>query len=65
MTRSRIAAAFVAGSIVLSGVAVACDSEDEADVREGVEDVQETGEDVGQEVEDAVDDEVDTDGKDD
>jgi hypothetical protein len=65
MKKNRIAAALLTGSVLLSGGMVACDREDAADVREGIEDVKETGEEVGKDVEDAVDEEVDTDGKDD
>lgn len=43
----------------------ACDREDEADVREGVNQVEEGAEDVGNEIEQEVDDNVDTDGNDD
>jgi hypothetical protein len=65
MERNRIAAALLSATLLLSGGMVACDREDEADIREGVEDAKKTGEKVGEEIEDAVDDEVDTDGKDD
>ncbi|MQA99187.1 MAG: hypothetical protein GEU78_02660 [Actinobacteria bacterium] len=65
MQRNRIAAALLSTTLLLSGGMVACDREDEADIREGVEDAKETGKKVGDKVEDAVDDAVDTDGKDD
>jgi hypothetical protein len=65
MTRNRVTAALLSGALLLSGGMVACDREDEADIREGVEDVKETGEEIGRDVEEAVDEEVDTDGKDD
>lgn len=65
MERNRAVAVLLTGVLLLGGGITACDREDEADVREGVEDVRDTGEKVGREVEDAVDDEVDTDGKDD
>lgn len=65
MYRNRIVAAALVGSLALGGGLVACDREDEADIREGVNQVEEGAEDIGNEVEDAVDGEVDTDGKDD
>jgi hypothetical protein len=65
MMKRRMAAVALSGSLLLSGGMIACDAEDERDLREGVNDVKETGEEVGKDVEDAVDEEVDTDGKDD
>jgi len=64
MDGRRITAVSLAALLSLGGSMIACDREDEADIREGVEDVQDAGEDVGKEVEDAVD-EADTDGQDD
>ena len=65
MDRSRIAAAGLVTSLVLGGGLVACDREDKADVREGVNQVEKAGKDAAEDVENAVDDNVDTDGKDD
>ncbi len=53
MTMHRVPSLLLVGVLALSPL-VACDKEDKADVREGVNDV-----------EDVIDDEVDTDGKDD
>lgn len=51
--------------LALSLGLTACDKEDEADIREGVNQVEEGAEDVGNEIEQEVDDNVDTDGNDD
>jgi hypothetical protein len=64
MQKNRIAALFLSTSLLLSGGMVACDREDRADVREGINDVKKAGKEVGKDVEKAVD-EADTDGKDD
>jgi hypothetical protein len=64
--RSRAAALAMAGLLTLgSAGAVACDSEDAADVREGVRDVGDGIEKGAEEMEDQFDQNVDTDGKDD
>ena len=53
MTTGRVPSLLLAGALTLAPLA-ACDKEDRADVREGVNDA-----------EDVIDDQVDTDGKDD
>ncbi|MDQ3964766.1 MAG: hypothetical protein M3277_12780 [Actinomycetota bacterium] len=53
MTTRRVPQLLLAGALALAPLA-ACDKEDRADVREGVNDA-----------EDVIDDQVDTDGKDD
>ncbi len=53
MTTRRVTSLLLAGALALTPLA-ACDKEDRADVREGVNDA-----------EDVIDDQVDTDGKDD
>ena len=62
----RLVRGALAGMLILGSLTgVACDKEDRADVREGVNQVEEGAEDVGNEVENTVDNELDTDGKDD
>ena len=65
MDRNRILAAALGGFLALGGGLVACDPEDEADIREGVEQVEDAAEEAAEDVEKAVDEEIDTDGKDD
>lgn len=65
MYRNRIVSAALVGALALSGGLVACDREDEADLREGVDQVEKAGEEAAEDVENAVDEDVDTDGKDD
>ena len=54
MTAPRVASLLFVGVLATTPTLVACDKEDRADVREGVNDA-----------EDVIDDQVDTDGKDD
>lgn len=65
MYRNKIAALYLAVLMVFSGGMVACDPEDERDLREGVDQVEDAGKEAAEDAEDVVDEEVDTDGKDD
>ena len=65
MHRNKIAAAALSGLLVLSGGLVACDREDEADIREGVNEVEKAGKEAAEDAEGVIDGEVDTDGQDD
>jgi hypothetical protein len=65
MYRNKIAAAGLTVLMIFSGGLVACDPEDEADIREGVNQVEKAGKEAAEDAEEAVDEEVDTDGKDD
>ena len=65
MYRNKIAALFLTSLMVFSGGLVACDREDERDLREGVNQVEKAGKEAAEDAENVVDEEVDTDGKDD
>jgi hypothetical protein len=61
--KKAAAASLAALTFIMGGVA--CDAEDKADLREGVDDVGEGVEKGVNEIEEGVDENVDTDGKDD
>lgn len=61
--KKAAAASLAALTFIIGGVA--CDKEDQADVREGINDVGEGVEKGADEVEEGIDENVDTDGQDD
>ena len=63
--KEKLARIGIAVALVLGlGATAACDREDEADVREGVNDVEREAENIGEEAEEEID-KLDSDGKDD
>lgn len=63
--REKLARIGIAIALVLGlGATAACDREDKADVREGVNDVEREAENIGEEAEEELD-KLDSDGKDD
>jgi hypothetical protein len=61
----RFGRAAVAGLLAIGSLTgVACDREDQADFREGANQVKKGAEEAGKQVENTVDNEIDTDGQD-